>query len=1059
MPMPPFNQRLTLVAWFARQLGYSDNAEMLEALRECKEDWEDGRHPVLKTVSAQKGVRLPGDLLAEMDNNIHADLQKINASRNPPITLKYFQYLAALAVEYFLLRKAEDPEELLRELRAVAAAAPVPANRYPAPEGIDDLNKLALWMATGAGKTLLMHLNYHQFMRRRADLFAPDNIILLTPNETLSAQHLSEMRESGIPCFRYDEGDSGSGLSFGGGAPVRVLELTKLTADENSTRGGVSVPTSVFDGRNLLFVDEGHKGVGGEAWEARKRELANGGFKFEYSATYGQAFKRASAGKASEREDEYARSIAFDYSYRHFHGDGYGKDFDVVNLSGEPSGDKRDVLMLGNLLVFLQQCACFAENRAEFAQHNIEPPLLLLLGTTVTGGTKEAEQGRTDIVDYMRFLNRVAEDQSWSESAIGEITRGETGIKDDRGRDVFHERLNWLIRQCGGNPDSGAAANPRRVYDALLRHVFRADEPGALQFCPIHGVKDEVALRVSGGVHFGLIYVGKGAVPKLRDLLEEACPGIKSFDETITRPMFHNVANADSPVNILIGAKKFMEGWSSWRVSGMGLLHVGKSEGPLIIQLFGRGVRLKGAGMSLKRGGGDNPLPDPKQSLLETMNIFGIRADFISNFRAMLEREGAWEETLRLPVSPPPDKALGSGLMVPEYPAAGFTAPVTLVPDGKIRVQLDLSSSALRTRSRDAKTEKSAAAPPRSEASALSAAALNRVDWNAMHRDLQEYRARAGLWNLVIKPRNLRDIVSGCCAVVHDVDAPLAPTSDRELRRIRNAVFALLRKYADRFYNRRRSVWARENLSYQAMKSGRFALSGMEVGYTLSIRVDQKPENKELFEKLQELIANEEQLKRMWQTSSDHWDNDPPPRVYFDRHLYQPLLLANNLEEEGIRISPPGLNSGEKDFIKELESHVRLNPLSADEEIYLLRNQPRTGVGFHSDAGNTFPDFILWHKRGDQQRIVFVDPHGMGRATAYRNDPKARLHETLALVNQQMAKQHPNVTMDSYIVSQTPFHELREDYEDGTWDKEKFSEKHILFPQDDKLIATILADG
>ena len=65
--------------------------------------------------------------------------------------------------------------------------------------------------------------------------------------------------------------------------------------------------------------------------------------------------------------------------------------------------------------------------------------------------------------------------------------------------------------------------------------------------------------------------------------------------------LFADINNESSPVNILIGSKKFNEGWSSWRVSVMGLMNVGRSEGSEIIQLFGRGVRLKGFEYSLKR--------------------------------------------------------------------------------------------------------------------------------------------------------------------------------------------------------------------------------------------------------------------------------------------------------------------------------------------------------------------------------------------------------------------------------------------------------------------------
>ena len=93
--------------------------------------------------------------------------------------------------------------------------------------------------------------------------------------------------------------------------------------------------------------------------------------------------------------------------------------------------------------------------------------------------------------------------------------------------------------------------------------------------------------------------------------------------------LFHEINKPHSTVNVLIGSKKFTEGWNSWRVSTMGLMNVGKTEGSQIIQLFGRGVRLKGYGMSLKRSG-KTQLPDdvtrPKHiSQLETLSIFGIR--------------------------------------------------------------------------------------------------------------------------------------------------------------------------------------------------------------------------------------------------------------------------------------------------------------------------------------------------------------------------------------------------------------------------------------------------
>jgi len=41
-----------------------------------------------------------------------------------------------------------------------------------------------------------------------------------------------------------------------------------------------------FEGRNLIFVDEGHKGFGGEAWRKYRDALGTTGFTFEYSTTF-----------------------------------------------------------------------------------------------------------------------------------------------------------------------------------------------------------------------------------------------------------------------------------------------------------------------------------------------------------------------------------------------------------------------------------------------------------------------------------------------------------------------------------------------------------------------------------------------------------------------------------------------------------------------------------------------------------------------------------------------------------------------------------------------------
>ena len=154
----------------------------------------------------------------------------------------------------------------------------------------------------------------------------------------------------------------------------------------------------------------------------------------------------------------------------------------------------------------------------------------------------------------------------------------------------------------------------------------------------LKGADGEVALRLgTGNEPFGVINVGDDA--KLVKLCDEK--GLATGEREFAGTLFHEINQPHSTVHLLIGSKKFAEGWSSWRVSTMGLMNVGKGEGAQIIQLFGRGVRLKGYDLSLKRSD-KTQLPEsiekPKHiDVLETLGIFGIQADYMAQFRDFLD--------------------------------------------------------------------------------------------------------------------------------------------------------------------------------------------------------------------------------------------------------------------------------------------------------------------------------------------------------------------------------------------------------------------------------------
>ena len=305
--------RLVLHDWINGLLGYGSTRDLLRDLEGVDEGFDgEGRSGVLRHLDSRRNkLKLPFADLERYDENVRRCLGNMNRHRPEPVTLRYFQHLAALYTEVFLDRLFSYRDALAADLDAFGA-------RLEEPMSFDagDLNKLAFWMATGSGKTLLMHLNYHQFLHYAKE--PPDNVLLITPNAGLTEQHLEEMRRSGIPCERFSAGESGLGLTSP--KTVRVVEITKLT--RNKKGGGESVDVEAFEGRSLIFVDEGHKGAGDgkdsnleKAWRPLRNRLAEKGFTFEYSATFGQAIQ---ASKSRELAEEYGKAILFDYSYRHF---------------------------------------------------------------------------------------------------------------------------------------------------------------------------------------------------------------------------------------------------------------------------------------------------------------------------------------------------------------------------------------------------------------------------------------------------------------------------------------------------------------------------------------------------------------------------------------------------------------------------------------------------------------------------------------------------------------------------------------------------------------------
>ena len=474
-PQVPFAYKLVLNQWLLSLFSVQRFEELAEHLRnEALEGLDENNiHHFHHALTAQlfNLTQLSTELLLEYDQNIVKHTQRLNERRitfgEEPIVWKYFQYLALLFSEVYLDRYFRDPKALLLELNGAVAAynAEKPeADQIPvfdeASEAWPQLNKLAFWMATGSGKTLVMHANILQYQHaliqhgREREL---NRILLLTPNEGLSQQHLREFEVAGIEAELFNK--DGRGL-FSGQA-VEILEVTRLRDD----MGDKTIAIDAFEGNNLVLVDEGHRGASGGddgQWMRFRNALCEKGFSFEYSATFGQAVKGS-----SNLTELYAKSTLFDYSYRYFYRDGFGKDYQILNLDEGTQQDHLEPYLVACLLTFFQQQQLYRDHRVEFRPFNIEKPLWVFVGGRVTAklSTKDA----SDIVEILKFLARYVANREGSIRQIRQVLN--QGLVTSTGQNLFAGRFAYL-NTTGLSPD--------QVFDGTLEMVFNAPGGGQL---------------------------------------------------------------------------------------------------------------------------------------------------------------------------------------------------------------------------------------------------------------------------------------------------------------------------------------------------------------------------------------------------------------------------------------------------------------------------------------------------------------------------------------------------------------------------------------------------
>jgi superfamily II DNA or RNA helicase len=973
------------------------------------------------------------------ETNIVKHTLKINEKRHRPVVWKYYQWLTLLFVEIYLDRYFGDRDKLLSDLNDYVGKFNrkwVDFSDVP-PYLEDDLNKLCLQSATGSGKTLLMHVNllqYRYYARKHGKDKDLSRVILLTPNERLSDQHISEFRESSISAGSHAKG-SLFGLNH-----VDVMEITKLADLE----GPSTVETRSLGDHNLLLVDEGHRGMSGKeegAWLTRRSQLCFRGFSFEYSATFEQA---VSAAGRSDFENSYAKAIIFDYSYRWFYEEGFGKDYQILNLP-ESFQETKLLYLTACLLKFYQQLRIYEEKYSSFVHFNLEKPLWVFVGSTVSSakGSKDEKIVATDVAQIIQFVADFLANPPAASRRIYDILTGkgqDTGLIDKNGIDIFAGAFSYLA----GLLNNGETVDA--MYRDINSRIFNNPAGGILVLERIKGESGEIALRVgTGEILFGLINVGdaKGLCDHIAEVAVQNKTNLLVQDSEFIDAMFSTVKDSSSPVNLLIGSKKFVEGWDCWRVSTMGLMHVGRSEGAQIIQLFGRGVRLKGYEWSLKRSGHSRAILRPNYiEEIETLNVFGIQADFMEKFRDFLKSEGLPGNerkktfTVRLNVTYDfgrklkilrPRKKASDGR---EYdfkqdgpvPTVGdvpeYLRNNTVVSDWYPRIQ------AVQSRGVALATQKYKAI--------LSEQHLAFLDYDALYFELEQFKRERNWHNLNITKEGIHNLLKDSTwYTLYLPEAWLTPSCYDDIMLLQRVATELLKRYCDRYYNYCRRQYIEPRLELRELTKEDDNIPAENI-YQLIVDGNEE-----------QVIAGIRHIKKnLEDNKNDLLKVGDLMAVNFSVHMFQPLFHVRRGGK--ITVLPVALNESEYQFVSDLKKWCDTNSTKLETdgtELFLLRNMSRgKGVGFF-EAGNFHPDFIFWVLTGGKQYVTFIEPHGLLQEGP--GSEKVKFHKRIKDVQKRL--HDSDIILNSFILSWTKFPQLK-------WDstQEELENKNILFMTDDR---------
>lgn len=478
-------------------------------------------------------------------------------------------------------------------------------------KGHNFFNRMAFWMATGSGKSLVLikMIEYLKYLQDEK-LIPEKDIMLLLPRQDLIEQFREEINEYNIGKQKpitlvslKDYEEDKNELTLTEDIKVYYYRSDLITDERKKTE--IDFKDYDNNGNWYVFLDEAHIGeTGSSLLQDYVSILSRKGFLFNFSATFTDAI-------------DYA-TTCYNFNLEKFIEAGYGKNvylsesyFKFREEKSDFSEEEKQKQVLKSLIVY----TLVKNSKVKESYHN---PLLVTLVNSIN----------TNESDLLMFFKKIEEIAS--------------GTVDE---DLFNEAKNDLKEDFENQ--SYVFGEEKLTFDiklieeiktkTVLKSVFNAENTGKIEILEGYKGKEIVLKLQTSDSPFALIRIGD-ADKFQKKKLGDNYTILSGYD---TRNYFENI-NKDNRINMLLGSRSFYEGWDSNRPNVINFINIGSgSAKKYVLQAIGRGVRIEPYKGMRKRLPYTN---ENKNNLLETLFLFATDKKGVKSVLETVEEQKYTED-------------------------------------------------------------------------------------------------------------------------------------------------------------------------------------------------------------------------------------------------------------------------------------------------------------------------------------------------------------------------------------------------------------------------------